>query len=509
MEYALRKYQEEGTQACCDILTSTKKTCKELVISPTAGGKSIYVAETVRRVNAPIIILQPSKELLLQNYEKFLNVGGVATICCASLKTKTAKGVEYTELADGRLVPCREISRITYATAGTLKLYAKELKALGVTKAIIDEAHLSTKPGSQLRELFKEIGITHIVGLTATALYLDGGMNGAALKMMNRTRSKMFTDIRYVTQIKELVEAEPKPYWSKLLYKVVETDETYLKENSNGSDFTVQSLKDYYKGNDIKEQIIEEVRNMLKEGRKSILVFVPTIAEADELFEAFPNSAVVHSKLDTKTRDYVVKAFKELTIPVVFNVNVLSVGFDHPELDGIITARATSSISLFYQQIGRGVRIHINKLDCRVTDFSGNVKRFGKVEGLHYENLPYYGWGLFNDSNQLLTDHPISAVQRPTKESLMESGKNEVDKNKEVRSNPVFTFGMFKGKKLWDIAQSKDAERLRSYCVWLYDKHVKGEWAFYGLEGEQLKKAIMEYLKIPKEKPAITNGLPF
>jgi DNA repair protein RadD len=509
MSFILRDYQEAGTQASVDILQSSKKTCKELVISPTAGGKSIYVAETVKRVNAPILILQPSKELLLQNYEKFIKVGGTASICCASLKVKTEKGVDFTQLDNGDFVECRKISKVTYATVGTVKKYAEELKKLGVTKAIIDEAHLSTKVGSKVRELFKEIGITHVVGLTATALYLEGGMNGATLKMMNRTRAKMFTDIRYVTQISELVKAEPKSYWSKLLYQVNDTDETYLEENSNGSDFTVQSQKDYYKANNLQEQIVEEVKNMIVQGRKSILVFVPTIDEANELYKTFPNSAVVHSKIDTGTRDYVIKAFKDLTIPVVFNVNVLSVGFDHPELDGIITARSTASIALFYQQIGRGVRIHDKKKDCKVVDFSGNVKRFGRVEGLHYENLPYYGWGLFNDRNELLTDFPISGGTRPTKESLMESGKKEVDKNKVVKENPEFTFGMFKGKKLWDVAQGKDAERLKSYCSWLYDKHLKNEWSFYGPAGEALKRGIIEYLRVPKQAPKVTNGLPF
>lgn len=500
--FKLRDYQEGGTQACVDILLSPKKTCKELVISPTAGGKSIYVAETVKRVDEPIIVLQPSKELLKQNYEKFVKVGGTASICCASLKVKTMKGEDYTQMDNGEFVKCREISRVTYATVGTVKKFAAELKRLGVKKALIDEAHLSTKPGSQVRQLFKEIGITHVAGLTATSLYLDGGMNGASLKMMNRTRWKMFSDIRYVTQIAHLVE---NGFWSKLIYQVNDTDETYLKENSNGSDFTVQSQKNYYEANNLKEQIIEEVRNLLNQGRKSVLVFVPTIDEAEELFASFPNSATVHSKMDTQTRDYVVKAFKDLTIPVVFNVNVLSVGFDHPELDAIITARSTSSIALFYQQIGRGVRIHPDKEDCKVVDFSGNVKRFGRVEGLHYENVPYYGWGLFNEKNELLTDFPISAKARPTKESLIEIGKGEAQE-KENKKNPVFTFGMFRGRKLWDIAQSKDAARLKSYCSWFWDKYSKGQWD--STPPQVLVEGIREYLKLPKPQTN-TNGLPF
>jgi DNA repair protein RadD len=497
MSFILRDYQEEATQASVDILTSKNKTYKQLVISPTAGGKSIIVAETVKRIDTPVIVLQPSKELLLQNYEKFVKVGGKASICCASLKVKTEKGIDYARLASGEFIECRSISKVTYATVGTVKKYAAELKKLGVKKAIIDEAHLSTKAGSQVRQLFKDIGITHIVGLTATPLYLEGGMNGASLKMMNRARWKMFTGIKYITQISELVE---KGFWSKLLYQVNDTDETYLQENSNGSDFTVQSQKNYYEANNLKEQITEEVSNLIAQGRKSILVFVPTIAEAEELYASFPNSATVHSKMRTSDRDYVVKAFKELTIPVVFNVNVLSVGFDHPELDAIITSRSTNSIALFYQQIGRGVRIHPDKEDCKIVDFSGNVKRFGRVEGLHFQDLPHYGWGLFNDKNELLTDFPIAGEIRPTKDSLKEAAIKDKRKNEEAaenKTNPMFTFGMFKGKKLWDIAQGSEAVRFKSYCSWLYDKHQKGEWSFYGEEGRILKAGIVEYLRVP------------
>lgn len=501
MSFTLRDYQESGIISCLEILQSKKKTCKELVISPTAGGKSIYVAETVKRLNEPLLILQPSKELLKQNYWKFVKVGGNASICCASLKTKTRKGVEYTELEDGTLVKCKDISKITYATVGTVKKFAKELKSAGVKKAIIDEAHLSTKAGTEVRKLFKEVGITHVVGLTATALYLESGLNGASLKMMNRVRWKMFSGIRNVTQINHLVEHG---FWSKLLYQVNDTDESYLKENSSGSDFTVQSQRNYYKSNNLKDQIIEEVNNLLSEGRKSILVFLPTIEEADDLFASFPNSATVHSKMDSKTRDYVVNAFKDLVIPVVFNVNVLSVGFDHPELDAIITARSTSSIALFYQQIGRGVRIHPNKKNCKVVDFSGNVKRFGRVEGLHYSNVPYYGWGLFNENNELLTDFPISAKKRPTKESLIEQGEKEA-KQKENKENPEFNFGMFKGRRLWDIAKSKDSSRLQSYCSWFWDKYSKGQWSSDYPPSPSLVEGIREYLKLPK--PAY--NLPF
>ena len=474
----LRPYQERAIQDCVDILTSKKKKCMEVVVAPTAAGKSLYISNTVNRLGIPILVLQPSKELLAQNYEKFTSIGGVASICCASLKTKTLDRVDYTEI-NGTMVPCKVVSKITYATVGSVKAYAKELKKLGVTRAIIDECHLSTKSGSQIRELFSSLGITHVVGLTATPVYLDGGLDGAVLKMITRVRGKLFSTIRSVTQISELVENK---YWTKLVYQVNKTDESFLEHNTSGSDYTVKSLSEYYKANNLEDRIIEEVRNMVASGSKSILVFVSTIEEADGLYKKYPNSLSVHSKMRPQDRDYAVKAFKEMTVPVVFNVGVLATGFDHPELDGIITARATSSIAIYYQQIGRGVRIHKDKSQCRVVDFSGNVLRFGPVEGLHYEEVEGFGWGMFDKENRLLTGHPISALTRPTKDSL----------KREPEPGPVtglkMWLGKYKGKELsWVVEKDK------GYAAWMYDN-----FDFNTEHKKRLKRELERLLRLPK-----------
>lgn len=347
---------------------------------------------------------------------------------------------------------------------------------------------------SQIKKLVNALEVTNICGLTATALYLKGGIDGASLKIMTRTKWKLFTDIKHITQISHLVKNN---WWAKLVYKVNETDESLLKHNSSGSDYTVQSLKDFYESNDLKGQIIEELRILLKEGRKSIIVFVPSIKEANDLFASFPNSAIVHSKIDDKTRNYVLDAFKNLDIPVIFNVNILNCGFDHPLLDAIITSRPTSSIAVYYQQIGRGCRIHEEKDNCKIVDFSGNVSKFGRVEELEYCDVPYYGMGLFGKDGVLLTDFPIAAKERPTKESLIEKGKADLNKTSK-KTNPMFKYGMYKGRRLWDIAKSKDARRLKSYCSWLWDQHKKGDWKFYGEEGRLMKEGIREYLRLPK-----------
>lgn len=513
MAFKLRDYQENGIQACVDILNS-KKQCREVVVAPTGAGKSIYLAELAKRYDGPLLILQPSAVLLKQNYEKFIKVGGKASMCCASLKTKTIKGVDYTEV-DGELVRCREISKVTFGTAGTVIKYIDELKKLGVKALAIDEVHLMTKSSthsvkgrtvekqSQIKKLAKKLGVKNMVGVTASPLYLTSSMSGAELKIMTRVRWKLFTDIRFVTQISELVANK---YWTPLLYQINETDDTVLVHNTSGSDYTVESLNKFYKSNDLEGQVVEQIKILRKEGRKSIIVFVPSIEEANNLHKAYPDSAIVHSKMNDKVKNDFIDAFKNLEVPVVFNVNILSVGFDHPGLDAIITCRPTSSIAVFYQQIGRGVRLLEGKKDCKVIDFSGNVSKFGKVEELTFENIPYYGWALLNGKDgSLLTNFPIKAKHRPTRETLIKRGKGDLRK-KENLENPEITFGMYKGRRFFDVAKDpKDSARFKNWSSWIYERYKKGEWTFSGSTGKGMIKALEEYLMIEKQ----VNKLPF
>ena len=485
MEYKLRLYQDKGLLDCVEVMTGNNE--KAMVVMPTGAGKSILIAKTIEQLDVPVLILQPSKELLKQNYLKYVKAGGEASIYCASLKKKTIKKEEYTEI-DGEYVKCKEVSNVTYATIGSIKKEIHRLKKLGVKHVIIDEVHLQSKQGSQMRSFLKELKATHVLGLTATPIYLQGGMAGSRLVMINRTFATIFKKIKHVTQISELVKNK---YWTPLNYKIIENDEGDLKLNTAGSDYTEHSQRLYYKSNNLKDQIVEEVNNLKKQGRKRILVFVPSIEEANSLYGEIPNSAIVHSKLSTEERDFMVDAFSNGDIPVAINVNVLATGYDNPEIDAIITARPTSSVALCYQQLGRGVRIHPDKKDCIIVDFSGNVKRFGRIEELEFKKIDYYGWGLFNGSNQLLTDYPIQSKIKPTIETLIREGKEkelmEKNKIKDTLISPKLWFGKYNGKTISQIHKEN-----KNYLVWMYEN-----FDFNGAKMKNLKKHIEKTLLLP------------
>ena len=99
MQY--RDYQEEAIERSIKFLTS-KSVKKSLAVLPCAAGKSLIIAGIANELSEPVLVLQPTKELLLQNYEKLTNLGGEASIYSASL------GV-------------REIGHLTYASIKSIK----------------------------------------------------------------------------------------------------------------------------------------------------------------------------------------------------------------------------------------------------------------------------------------------------------------------------------------------------------------------------------------------------
>jgi hypothetical protein len=84
-------------------------------------------------------------------------------------------------------------------------------------------------------------------------------------------------------------------------------------------------------------------------------------------------------------RDEVIGRFRNGDLKYLCNVNVLSTGFDAPNIDCVALVRPTLSPGLYYQMVGRGFRLHPGKTDCKVLDFGGNVLRHGPVDRLRLD----------------------------------------------------------------------------------------------------------------------------
>jgi DNA repair protein RadD len=444
MEITLRSNQIAPVEAGIKFF-ATPKAVPSVIIAPTAFGKSVVIAKIVESVQDKLLVICPSKELLAQNIEKYRLCGGKASIYSASFNSS-------------------KISDVTYATIGSIKNLGKLFKEKGFTKMLIDESHLMPREAdSMIGKFLLESGITHVLGLTATPLKLQTNTdiygNSFSKLVMLTSRSKkgnFFKNIIYCAQIKEMVELG---FWSKLEYELYDVDQTGLVYNSTKADFTEASLQKMYKLNNTNDRIKHAIE---VSDRKCIIVFVPSVAEAKKLSEQIPSSVCVYAEMDSASRDWAISGFRSGRIRVLINVNIAAIGFDEPKIDLIIMGRTTASLAWFYQALGRGTRIFPTKIDCKIIDFSGNVRRFGKIEGFYYVNEGGK-WKLYGEGGVLLTGIPIHEIGKHTHQTEAEVKKI------------IMTFGVHKGVEVKDVPKSYRDWALLN-CTWNdYNAKIKKE----------------------------------
>lgn len=455
----LRENQTEPINKAIQFFTE-KKPKPSLIVLPTAWGKSILTAFVAKNSNDKMIVLQPSKELLEQNYLKY-----------GSLCGDFALNAGIYSASFGR----KDIAHITYATIGSIKSLGAKFKSLGFTKMLIDEAHLYPREAnSMLGRFLKESGITHVLGITATPVKLQtnrdkDGQNFSKLVMLTSRSKKgnFFKDIIHVGQVAEMVRLG---FWSPLQYETAGFDSSLLVFNSSKSEYTEKSVQRAYDANGGSEQIVQALDR--HSDRRHILVFVPSVEDAITLSKKYPNSAVIYGEMDKTERSQVIARFRAGEIRVIFNVRVLSTGFDYTGIDCIVLGVSTASIALYYQIIGRATRIDPEKTDALIVDLGGNVERFGRVEDITFERGKM--WRMFGTGGRLLSGIPISDIGHYTREDT-----RAIDARAEAPIE-IMPFGKYKGNRIADIPLDYRQWMIRSF-----------EW---NARNEKLRKSILTTL---------------
>lgn len=379
----LRHYQKNAVNSCIG-----GENINGILVLPTGTGKSIIVSELAHNFqNEKVLVLQPSKEILEQNFEKYSLYADDGAIYSASLNQKN-------------------IDRITFATIGSIiKLDRKTLQEF--TTLIIDECHLVAQSG-KYQQIIDIINPKRLIGLTATPYRNNSKFGGIKYEMLTRKRDPIFKTILYKYQIQECVKDG---YWCPITY-FMPIDYNTDGIEKRGSEYKDEAVSQYNFSIKLHENFINIVN---QSNKKHFLVFLTTIKECQHTEEILKNAGItcraIHSKLHKRDREDILKDFKSGKIKVVLNVGVLTTGFDFPELDCLILARPTMSLSLYYQMLGRGVRIHRNKRECDIYDLCGNVKSFGRIETLQFVGDDNRRLGLTSDK-QTLIKPPKSFMQK-------------------------------------------------------------------------------------------------
>jgi superfamily II DNA or RNA helicase len=231
---------------------------------------------------------------------------------------------------------------------------------------IIDECHF----GNFRKLPFFGNEKTRVLGVTATPI------SKPSLSTMFQKLIIPVT-IKQLLDRKQLVNCEPFGFASDL----VEMQKFRIK----GGEFDEKEMEDFYSSEQMVKNVIESYWS-LTPGKKCI-VFNVNVKHNQAVYEAFKAEGLNVYALDGETpkeeRKEILKALKEQQDAIVCNVGVLTTGFDEPTLQAVFLNRATKSLALYLQMIGRGARTYEGKESFIVVDLGKNTARHGYYDHDH------------------------------------------------------------------------------------------------------------------------------
>lgn len=372
-----RDYQQAAVDAAIDWI----KRCLDPAVLDlaTGAGKSFIIALIAKwlheNTGKKTLVLAPSKELVEQDREKFLSTGYPASVYCASISKCLKHSVVF----------------------GTPQTVGNSIEKFGSNFAcvIIDEGDGITPTVKTIIEKMRQRNPKlRVLGLTATPYRLGTGYIYA-----------------YDQNDKPMHETEcVDPYYHKLLYRVdahelikrgyltpphadldhvAGYDADQLELNNRGQ-FNAREVEQVFEGKGRLTSFIVADIVQKSYARNGVLIFAATVAHALEVMESLPpdNSEIIHGGTGKAERELIIERFKKRQFKYLVNVSVLTVGFDAPHVDVVAILRATESVRLLQQIIGRGLRLvdpatagnpkaiaMSEKPDCLVLDYAKNLER--------------------------------------------------------------------------------------------------------------------------------------
>ena len=233
---------------------------------------------------------------------------------------------------------------------------------------IIDEAHhVKAKSYKKIIDLFPN---AKILGVTATPYRL----NHAGFR-------PEFDDLIVSPSVAEFIK---RGYLCEYDYYSIRPNSELQKEIDRmkldfEGDYKESEMMDVMDRDGIRADILDAYLRYA--GGKKAIVYTISRAHNIHLAEKFQAAGIVSASIDSETpkekRDEIVGKFRRGDIQVLFNVNIFSEGFDCPDVEVIQLARPTKSLSMYLQQVGRGLRPAEGKERLLILDNVGLYNKFG------------------------------------------------------------------------------------------------------------------------------------
>ncbi|HMM20608.1 MAG TPA: DEAD/DEAH box helicase [Selenomonadales bacterium] len=342
----LRPYQEIMVDgARMEFQRGIRRTC---IVAPCGAGKTVIMADMASKArvmgNRTLFVVH-RQELIRQSSKTFSRLGISHGIVAADYPMMPD---EYIQVASIQTV----VRRVNRVHAPTI--------------IIIDEAHHST--AATWRKLMEAYPDAFVVGLTATPARMGGQGLG-----------DIFESLIMGPTAKQLIAwGNLAPY--KYFAPPVRADLADLKVLRYG-DYDQKEVAMRMDRSEIIGDQIEQYQK-LAPGAKAIC-YCASIAQSQHTAEMFRQAGIPALHIDGDThrvaREAATEDFKTGRIRVLCNVDLISEGYDIADMDAVILARPTQSLTLYIQQAMRAMRQDPDNPEkvAVIIDAVGNVYRHG------------------------------------------------------------------------------------------------------------------------------------
>lgn len=319
---------------------------------PTGGGKTIIFSEIAKKYiqefNKKVLILTHRVELSQQTSDVLTSVNIPNKVINSSVKVleRNEQYLAYTALIETLNNRLHDEDNLEF------------LKDIGLI--IVDEAH-----NNSFRKVFKHFSEVNILGVTATPL-----SSNKKLPLMDTYDALIIGET-----IPTLIESGHLCEGVTFTYDV---NLSGLKVGYTG-EFTTASLEVLYSNIFMQSKLVEAYEEAAL-GTKT-LIFNSGIISSRLVCEAFKKKGYPVKHLDStysdRERYEILDWFHNTKDAILTSVSILTHGFDEPDIETIMLNRATKSLTLYHQMIGRGSRILPGKKQFKIIDLGNNARRFG------------------------------------------------------------------------------------------------------------------------------------
>ncbi|TVX99398.1 DEAD/DEAH box helicase family protein [Paenibacillus cremeus] len=325
-----------------------KQMNKALVIMATGLGKTYLAAFFAKRFFRRILFVAHREEILRQAKQSF-----------EKILPERSHGFYYAKLKE-------KDADCVFASVTTLGLshHIEKFNPSEFDLIIIDEFHHAAADSYQ--RILSYFQPQFLLGLTATPDRMDGK------DIYELCGGNVVYEIKFF-------EAISKGWLAPFHYYGVYDDTDYSLVRWIGTRYDQEELLTAQMKSNLANNLF---KSWEKHKQTRTIAFCSSVEQAQYLchfFQQQGHSCInLHAKTHPQVRKNAVKQLEDGSLEVIFTVDLFNEGVDIPAVDTLLFARPTESLTVFTQQMGRGLRLSEKKSYCTIIDLIGNYRNVNK-----------------------------------------------------------------------------------------------------------------------------------